>query len=230
MDGLKQWLQQLELVNLLDIVIVVAASLLCITVHETCHGLVACWLRDDTAKKQGRLSLNPLRHVDFMGVIMMAIVHFGWAKAVPIDMRKFRNPKIGMAVSALAGPVSNVLLAAIAMVLYCLVLALYFVHEAAFLNTILTFLTYVVVLSSGLAVFNLFPIPPLDGSKVLFAVLPDRWYAKLMRFERYGMILLAILLLTNVLDAPLLFLRDGVLDLLNKMVDPLVMIFIGWFS
>ena len=222
MDGLTRWLRQLELGGLIDMVVVVIASLLCITIHETCHGLVAWWLGDDTAKSRGRLSLNPLRHVDIMGLVMMALVRFGWAKPVPIDMRKFRRPKQGMALTALAGPVSNVLLAFTASALRFMLFAVvpYEQMGTAF-HYVRYFLECIILLSAGLAVFNLFPIPPLDGSKILFAVLPDRWYIMLMRYERYGMFLLAVLLLTNVLDVPLLFLRGKLLDLLTWITEPL---------
>ena len=125
MGAFNQWLQQLQFENLFEMLVIVAASLLCITVHETCHGLAAYWMGDDTAKRMGRLSLNPLRHVDVMGLMMMALVHFGWAKAVPIDMQKFRNPKAGMALSALAGPASNVLLVFVAMLLRAVVMVPY---------------------------------------------------------------------------------------------------------
>ena len=220
MSSFSQWLHQLDFGGLIDMVLIVAASLLCITVHETCHGLAAYWMGDDTAKRMGRLSLNPLRHVDIAGLVMMAIVRFGWAKPVPIDMRKFRNPKAGMALTALAGPVSNVLLALIALLFRAACIALYYVQESVVWETLWLFFEYMAILSAGLAVFNLFPIPPLDGSKVLFAVLPDRWYDKLMRYERYGMILMAVLLLTNVLDVPLVFLREKLLDLLVLLTKP----------
>ena len=99
MDGILSWLKQLEFGFLLDTAGIVLAALLSITVHETCHGLVAFWLGDDTAKRQGRLSLNPLRHVDLMGLVLMALARFGWAKPVPIDARHFRHPKLGMVFS-----------------------------------------------------------------------------------------------------------------------------------
>ena len=108
MEKFQAWVQQLDFTQLWEMLIVVAASLLCITFHETCHGLVAYWMGDPTAKKQGRLSLNPLRHIDIMGLVMMAVCHFGWAKPVPVDMRNFRRPKAGMALTALAGPVSDI--------------------------------------------------------------------------------------------------------------------------
>ena len=115
MDSILSWFRQLQFGGLLDTVIIVAASLLCITVHETCHGLAAWWLGDPTAKRAGRLTLNPIRHVDWVGLILMAVVRFGWAKPVPVDMRNFKNPKRDMALTALAGPVSNVLLALVAL-------------------------------------------------------------------------------------------------------------------
>lgn len=221
-NGFLQWLRQLQLDSLWDMVLIVAASLLCITVHETCHGLAAWWMGDDTAKRMGRLSLNPLRHVDIVGLIMMAVARFGWAKPVPVDMRKFKNPRAGMALTALAGPVSNVLLALLAMLLRAVVLVFYYrAASQGIWKWLLMFLEYTAVLSAGLAVFNLFPVPPLDGSKVLFALLPDRAYAKLMRYERFGMVLLVVLLLTNVLDAPLYALRGGLLDGLTALTNPI---------
>ena len=221
MTDFLQWLQQLKLGSLIDMVVIVAASLLCITIHETCHGLAALWLGDDTAKKQGRLSLNPLHHVDVMGLVMMALVRFGWAKPVPIDMRKFQNPKIGMAITAFAGPVSNVLLALAAITIRAIVYPVYLISDASVWMYTVLFLEYLALLSAGLAVFNLFPVPPLDGSKVLFALLPNRWYGKLMKYERYGMLVMAVLLLTNVLDKPLLFLRGKLLDMLSMVTEPL---------
>lgn len=208
------WLQQLQFDAVWQTALVVAASLLCITFHETCHGLVAFWLGDATAKRAGRLSLNPLRHIDLMGLLMMAICRFGWAKPVPVDMRSFKNPKQGMALTALAGPVSNVLLAYLAILLYALCVYFEAVRQIGAFFYVGLFFYYLALLSAGLAVFNLFPIPPLDGSKVLFALLPDAWYQKLMRYERYGMVLLAVLLLTGLLDTPLEFLRGGLMDAL----------------
>ena len=214
MEGLLSWVSQLRFDTVIETAIVVAASLLCITFHETCHGFVAYLLGDQTAKRMGRLTLNPLKHVDLLGLIVMAVAHFGWAKPVPVDMRNFKNPKTGMALTALAGPLSNVLLAYFAILLQCALLAVDLRYHPAFLSPIQTFLSYVYLISAGLAVFNIFPIPPLDGSKVLFSFLPDRLYAKLMKIERYGMLLLAALLLTHVLDGPLVFLREGLLNFL----------------
>ena len=224
MENLISWFQQLDLTVLLDLLLIAAASILCITVHETCHGLVALWFGDDTAKRQGRLSLNPLRHVDLLGLVMLTFLRFGWAKPVPVDMRKFRNPKMGMVLSALAGPLSNVLLALLALLLRVVLIALLILNgNAKVILYICAFLEYTAVISAGLAVFNLIPIPPLDGSKVLFAVLPDRWYIQLMRYEKYGMLLLAALLLLNVLDVPLMFMRGLLLDGLQLITEPIFM-------
>ena len=157
-------------------------------------------LGDNTAKRAGRLTLNPIRHIDPMGLLMMVVFRFGWARPVPVDMRNFKNPKRGMALTALAGPVSNLLLAAVALLLYGLLfIPLRRMGGAG--EFIGQFLTITAYLNTALAVFNILPIPPLDGSKVLGAALSDRAYWSLMRFERYGMIaLVAILLLVNNLN------------------------------
>ena len=223
MSNFISWLQQLRFGAVWEMLIVLAASLLCITVHESCHGLAACWLGDDTAKRMGRISLNPLRHIDFAGLVMMALFHFGWAKPVPVDMRRFRNRRAGMALTALAGPVSNVLLAFLAVLLFALCS---FLPDTELWTYVSYFFWYTAILSAGLAVFNLFPIPPLDGSKVLFALLPDAAYAKLMRYERYGMILLMVLLATDALDTPLLWLRTGLLNGLASAVSFLIGLFV----
>lgn len=167
----------------------IVAVLLCLVVHEVCHGLAAYWLGDPTAKQSHRLSLNPIHHLDPFGLLMMVVVGFGWAKPVPVDPRYFRKPKQGMAITALAGPVSNFLLA---LVLLLIARGVYLraLVTGQFSETWFSFLLNTASLSVGLGLFNLVPIPPLDGSKVLAVLLPDRAYSWLMRYERFGMLLL----------------------------------------
>ena len=176
-------------------------ALICITLHELSHGFVAYMLGDDTAKRAGRLSLNPLRHLDPMGMLMMVVFRFGWAKPVPVNMYRFKDPKRGMAVTALAGPISNVLISLVFLFLYG---ALYLpLQGSGFGVYVLEMLQITAYLSLSFAVFNFLPIPPLDGSKVLFSVVSDEAYRKLMRYERYGSIALLILVSTGILGRPL---------------------------
>ena len=194
---LQELFQALDVVSLLNAVLRVAAVLLCLTVHETCHGLAAYALGDPTAKSMHRLSLNPLHYIDWFGLLMMLAAGFGWAKPVPVDPRYFKKPKEGMALTALAGPLSNFLLAFLLIFLSKLIY-LYAPYTVA-MDAVFTFSLYTAApLSIGLGLFNLIPIPPLDGSKVVAVLLPDRAYGTLMRYERYGMLLLLALSLLGV--------------------------------
>lgn len=189
--------------------------LLCLTVHETCHGLAALALGDPTAKQMHRLSFNPLRHLDPFGALMMLVAGFGWAKPVPVNPGYFKNPKSGMAITALAGPVSNFVLAFLALLVRAALAGLGYARpDSALLPWVLDFLLVTAYLSIGLGIFNLIPFPPLDGSKILGAFLPDRAYYTILRYERYGMIVLILVLWSGVLDGPLLAARDWVFDLL----------------
>jgi Zn-dependent protease len=192
---LQNLIQQLDFSSIGAAVGRVCAVFLCLTVHETCHGLAALALGDPTAKEMHRLSLNPLRHIDWFGLAMMFVCGFGWAKPVPVDMRYFKNPKRGMALTALAGPASNF---ALALLLLLISKPIYlYAPSSAVWRTTFQFLLMTAILSIGLGLFNLVPIPPLDGSKVLAALLPDRAYYQLMRYERFGMLLLIVLSFTN---------------------------------
>ena len=192
MHGFTAWLHQLQFGWLSDMLLIVLASLLCITIHETCHGLAAYRLGDPTPKLAGRLTLNPLRHIDILGLLMMAVARFGWAKPVPINMNNFKNPKRDMALTALAGPISNILLAWAALVVRGLLMVL-MIHRGP--NSLGQWLI----------------------TLVLFAVLPSQSYANLMRYERYGMLLLMVVLLAGWLDGPLYYLRTGLLNLLQPL-------------
>ncbi len=185
---ITEFWEQFNWTGLLQALGRVIAVLLCLTVHETCHGLAALALGDPTAKRMHRLSFNPLHHIDWLGLAAMFVCGFGWAKPVPVDMRYFKNPKAGMALTALAGPVSNFLLALLAMLAASLMVRL--APVTGLTLWALYFLIDLAILSIGLGLFNLIPIPPLDGSKVLFSLLPEKAYYTLMRYERYGMLVL----------------------------------------
>lgn len=188
---------------LTDMLFSVVPALLCITLHELAHGYTAYKLGDNTAMLAGRLTLNPLRHIDPWGLVMMVLFRFGWAKPVPVDMRHFDKPRQGMAITALAGPVMNVLIAAVFIFLYGLLYTPLYIKGGAFAQSLFQMIVTTGYLSLSLAVFNLIPISPLDGSKVLFAFLSDSAYAKLMRYERYGMIIVMLLVITGAVSGVL---------------------------
>ena len=210
---------------LLGILLGVIPSLLCITLHELSHGLVAYKLGDPTAKLAGRLTLNPLKHLDPMGMLMMLVFHVGWAKPVPVNMNRFCNPKRGMALTALAGPASNLIIAAVFLFLYGLCYSP--LRGNATGRYFLQMIELTATISIGLAVFNLLPIPPLDGSKILFSFLSDERYRWLMRYERFGFAILAVLLFIGLLDGPLELLRSGVLDAIAAAARPLAGLITG---
>jgi len=179
-------------------------ALFCITIHELAHGFVASKLGDNTAKSMGRLTLNPIKHIDPIGLLMMLMVGFGWAKPVPVNMYNFKHPKWYMALTALAGPVSNLILAAIVMFILGLIstpLGIirflghdYIVNATEVGIIIYTVVSFMVFLNIALAVFNMLPIPPLDGSKVVLSLLPEKQYFTVMKYERYGMIVLLVIM------------------------------------
>ena len=198
MNSFSELWSSLDFSALLSTLIRVVGVFLCLSVHETCHGLAAYALGDPTAKREHRLSLNPLHHIDWLGFASMLLLGFGWAKPVPVDMRYFKKPKQGMALTALAGPVSNLLLAILLLLLgKCVYLCAPYTVAWDYVNY---FFMRTAALSVGLGIFNLIPIPPLDGSKVLAAILPDSAYMKLMRYERYGMAALLLLVFLGIGD------------------------------
>jgi len=185
---------------------VIPAALTAIMVHEVCHGLTALILGDTTARDRGRLTFNPLRHIDVVGLLAILVLRFGWAKPVPVDMRFFKNPKRGMALVALAGPASNFALAGLS------ILCFGFTREAYVLRVVglpysepvyalFHFFLVLTQISVGLGIFNLIPIPPLDGFKIAGSFMPDAWYYRIMHYERFGFIaLIGLLYIPGALD------------------------------
>lgn len=203
------------------ILILAFCVLFSLSVHEFSHGLAAYAVGDKTAKYSGRLSLNPLAHLDPFGAICLFLFGFGWAKPVPVNPWNFKNKKGGMILTALAGPFSNFLLAFIAMVIYTLLGGLRF-SSASFGFTLASVFYelayYMIMINLGLGLFNIIPIPPLDGSKVLTAILPERTYFKLMDYERYGFIILIILINTPIFNSLLNMCQSAVIDFYSNII------------
>ena len=189
-------------------------------IHECAHALVAKWLGDDTAEKQGRITLNPIKHLDLWGTILMLFAGFGWAKPVPINPNNFKKRKLGMALSSLAGPVSNLILAYIAMILSKILLYTETSEELSiiFINAML--------INVGLAVFNLIPVPPLDGSRILLLILPEKLYFKVMKYENIIFIILFAIIWLGLLDTPLAFLQVKALEFMSFLSGWVDMLFI----
>lgn len=204
MNSIATFLEHFDLTQLITLAIQAVAAILCISFHEMGHGFAAWLLGDDTARREGRVSMNPLHHVDPLGLILLITAGFGWAKPVPVDMRHFRHPKSGMAVTALAGPLSNFFMGAVALggasLLYHFAMKQLITTQLYYFFALLV---QIAVLSVGLGMFNLIPFPPLDGSKILFSLLPDRIYDRILRYERYLMGALFLLVFFDLLDTPL---------------------------
>lgn len=222
MGSLSTFLSNMSWGGLMQALLTAMTALLVLTVHETSHGLVAYKLGDQTAKMAGRLSFNPFKHLDPIGLILLITAKVGWAKPVPIDPRNFQRPKQGMAITALAGPISNFLLAWLFLAAAGGILRLqdtFFLTLSATglvaLSAVAQFLLNAAVLSAGLGIFNCIPIPPLDGSKVLFSFLPDRAYFTVLRYERYIMFLLLAVVWLGVLDKPLTFLITNTVNFIG---------------
>lgn len=178
---------------LVGIFLGIPAVIICLSVHEAAHGLAAYFMGDRTAQASGRLTLDPLAHIDPWGFLCMLLLGFGWARPVPINISRFRNRRLGMGVTAAAGPLSNLLLGFLGF-LAAIILSIRFYPVSGVMQTLVTFFSYVGSLSVGLAVFNLLPVYPLDGSRILDALLPRALQVRYQNFlNRYGsMVLLAV--------------------------------------
>lgn len=193
-----------------------AVIFLTLPIHEWAHGFVSTKLGDPTPRYQGRLTLNPMAHIDVMGAIGILLFGIGWAKPVQVNARYYRNSKWGMALVALAGPLSNVILAFILLILGN-ILVFVGLTELAIIQQVYLFLYYIALINISLAVFNLIPVPPFDGSRILFAVLPQKYYFQIMRYERYIFIGVFAIVYLGILDKPLDFLTSRLFNVIYNL-------------
>lgn len=210
------------------------------SVHESMHGWTAYKLGDPTARNLGRITLNPLKHLDPIGTVCMIFAHVGWARPVPVNSRNFKKPKRDMAIVGAAGPLANLALALIHLLLLKIAIAiilpsmktelvdysyaLYYgsAFSGSFAFSVLAMLVYIlylgIVLNVSLAIFNLIPIPPFDGSRIFYVFLPTKWYFWVMKYERIIMLVVLILVWVGALTGPLSLIMGAVINLLLKLV------------
>ena len=215
--------------TLVSLLVSVPIVLFSLSFHEFAHAWAADKLGDSTARWHGRLTLNPFRHLDLVGTLSMIAFGIGWAKPVPVDARNFRNPKKGMALTGLAGPVSNLILSFAGILCYRILnavtkLGVYLYHGSClgriygFWDVVALFLIIFSQMNTYLAVFNLIPIPPFDGSRIFYFLLPDKWYFSVMKYERVIMVVMLVLLATGILSPVISAVSDGVLSAFDFII------------
>lgn len=211
----------------MQFLLVLPIILISLPVHESAHAIVSNKLGDPTAKSLGRITLNPVKHFDLLGFLCMLFFRFGWAKPVPINARNFKKPRRDMALSALAGPVSNLLLGFLGVILYNVAIRIFsgatFGSERALSAAWVTveFFFLFAYLNINLAVFNLIPVPPLDGSRILYVMLPPKWYFGVMKYERYISLAILLLVFFGLLSGPLSMITSAIfngMDFLIKLI------------
>lgn len=214
--------------SVISLLLFIPTILISLTVHEYCHGYAAYKCGDNTAEWNGRLTLNPLKHLDPIGTLMMLVFGFGYAKPVPVNPRNFRNYKWGLCIVSLAGPLSNVLLAFIGILLnYGVFQILALLQTEVFISAVSSnlfsvwsiFIYMFISANTALAVFNLLPIPPLDGSRIVSSVLPAKLAYYYNKYENYIMIAVLLLLYFNILDGVIFYLRDGLMSALLWLAE-----------
>lgn len=213
-EAIKEWIMMIPIV------------LIALTFHEFAHAWVSTKLGDPTPRMTGRLSLNPLAHLDPIGAVLMLVTRFGWAKPVQINASYYKNPKLGMALTAAAGPLMNLALAIVSMLLYTLVFIITYktrvISEVACGN-IGYFLQLLALVNLSFMIFNIIPIPPLDGSRVLSIILPTNAYFRVQKYERYSFILIIVLSLSGFfgrfIGTGVSFIMDRIIWLCNLIVQ-----------
>lgn len=204
---------------LISALLIVPTVLISLSLHEAAHAFVANKCGDPTAKALGRLTLNPLKHLDPIGTVMMLLTGYGWAKPVPVNSRYFKNPKRGMALTALAGPMMNFLLGFLGAVAYAFCYRGLVAHpDSNLLYAAVLFFNYFSMLNIVYMVFNLIPIPPFDGSRILLLFLPTKWYFSVMKYERIIMMVVLIGFATGLFWSPVAGLSSWILDGIYRLI------------
>ena len=202
---------------IIDMLTILPGILIALTFHEFAHGLAAYAMGDDTAKNAGRLSLDPMKHIDPIGFIMLFIMRFGWAKPVPINENNFKHERLGLFFVSIAGITMNLILALIFQ------LILFFTADIVQLSAYVDVMSGIVWINIMLAAFNLLPIPPLDGSKIIYTFLPRNLRFTFYKYESYGSIILIILLLTGGIS----LLLNPVISALISFLNSIILLFRG---
>ena len=205
-----------------ELIYFIPAILIAVSLHEFAHGYVSYKLGDPTPKATGRLSLNPLTHLDPVGTLCLLFFHFGWAKPVQVNPYYYKDKRKGMALVGLAGPMMNFLIALICAFAMEIILKMTGGYAGDITVFIFKLFQYTYIISIGLGVFNLIPFPPLDGSKIVGALLPEEKYFKYMQYERYGQLILFGLLMTNLLDRPLDVAIKGINNIIWGIVNLII--------
>ncbi len=211
------------LLTLYSYILMIPAALIAITFHEVSHGYMSFKLGDPTARNLGRLTLNPIKHLDIFGLICMVLFRFGWAKPVPVNARYYKKPRRDMALVAAAGPIANILLGFIG-VIFVNIVGLIPVPEdgttAYYLAyTVYNFFYLFALLNINLAIFNLIPVPPLDGSRIFYIFLPTKFYFGIMKYERYIMIAMLVLMYLGVFSSTIGFLSEKLLYGMQWLIE-----------
>lgn len=222
--------------DFLEYIYIIPAALIAIVLHELSHALVSTWLGDPTPKETGRLTINPVKHLDIVGIICLVFFHFGWAKPVMIDPTYYKNKKVGMTLVSLAGPIMNFLIVLFSMVVIGITYTIQILNglfDSTFILIVYKFFTYLSILNIGLGLFNLIPIPPLDGSKAIGIILPGNAYDEYMGYQKYGtffmigiMAVIYILSFFNI-ESPIVSLTYDIYEFCIQVIQRIVFKIIG---